>query len=232
MKRPIQNAVSTCRRGARRGIGAVKSLIAGGNGRGPKCPPDLAQVVAAADTRLDRLVVLCGALAGGDGATITTARALPGKPGDPEPELADTETLLAFESHLRRIVSQHAAHGVSKRVKDSLQCCQWLIQAVLDGGRVVPCWDAAARTLSVGRQPVKCFRVPAGNQVAVLAAFQRKGWPFRIANPLAAKNKRDAKLRLNQTVRSLNRHRLARIIRFSGDGTGLGITWRLVHDWR
>jgi hypothetical protein len=42
----------------------------------------------------------------------------------------------------------------------------------------------------------------------------------------------DPKQRLHDTIKALNHCHLLRIIRFSGDGTGEGIVWRLVHDWR
>ena len=79
---------------------------------------------------------------------------------------------------------------------------------------------------------VKCFRVPAPNQEMVLTAFEEEGWPYRVYDPLPPEEGKDAKQRLHETIKALNGHRLARIIRFHGDGTGEGVFWELVHDWR
>ena len=83
------------------------------------------------------------------------------------------------------------------------------------------------RELIVGGQVVKRFRQPASNQEAVLAAFEEEGWPHRVYDPLPLKEDLDAKQRLHETIKSLNGHRRARIMRFFGDGTGEGVCWEL-----
>jgi hypothetical protein len=95
-----------------------------------------------------------------------------------------------------------------------------------------PHWDALRRELTVGGQIVKRFRVPAPNQEAVLSAFEEEGWPAAILDPLPPQDEQDGKQRLHDTIKSLNRSRLARVIRFSGDGTGEGAFWELSGDWR
>jgi hypothetical protein len=100
------------------------------------------------------------------------------------------------------------------------------------GSHLRPHWNAMRRELLVGGQVVKRFRVPAPNQEAVLAAFEEEGWPHRVYDPLPPEDEKDAKRRLHETIKRLNRHRLARIIRFHGDGTGEGVLWELVLDWR
>lgn len=79
---------------------------------------------------------------------------------------------------------------------------------------------------------MKCFLVPAPIQEAILAAFQEEGWPPRIDDPLPGRAEQDPKRRLNNAIKKLNGCRLARVIRFSGDGTGEGVKWKLVTDWR
>ncbi len=98
--------------------------------------------------------------------------------------------------------------------------------------QILPHWDAMRRELLIGGQVVKRFRVPAPNQEAVLAAFEEEGWPHRVYDPLPPEDEKDAKRRLNETIKRLNRHRLARVIRFHGDGTGEGVFWEMIHDWR
>ncbi|MBU4272473.1 MAG: hypothetical protein KKE86_05040 [Planctomycetes bacterium] len=98
--------------------------------------------------------------------------------------------------------------------------------------RLPPRWDATRRELTVDGQVIKRFRVPAANQEAVLAAFEEEGWPPRIFDPLPPRADQESKRRLNETVKALNRSRLARIIRFAGDGTGEGVLWEWVRDWR
>ena len=51
-------------------------------------------------------------------------------------------------------------------------------------GQLLPRWDAMRRELVVDGQIVKRFRLPAVNQVAVLAAFEEEGWSSRIFDPL------------------------------------------------
>lgn len=96
---------------------------------------------------------------------------------------------------------------------------------------LVPRWDAVRRELSVDGQMVKRFRQPAPNQEAVLTAFEEEGWPPRIYDPLSPQAGLDQKRRLHETIKTLNRRRLARVIRFCGDGTGEGVFWELVTDW-
>jgi len=59
--------------------------------------------------------------------------------------------------------------------------------------------------------------------------FQEEDWPGRIDDPLCP-NRTDPQQRLHDTVRALNRHQLHKRIRFSRDGTGEGVVWKLVHE--
>jgi hypothetical protein len=98
--------------------------------------------------------------------------------------------------------------------------------------QLIPRWDELRRELLVDGQIVKRFRVPAPNQAAVLAAFEEESWPSRIFDPLPPQGDVSPKRRLHETIKALNGCRLARVIRFGGDGTGQGVLWEWVRDWR
>ena len=89
----------------------------------------------------------------------------------------------------------------------------------------VPRWDMLRRELFVDGQVVKRFRVPAPNQIAVLAAFQEEGWPPRVFDPLPPDGDQEPKQRLRETIRALNQHQRPPTLRFFGDGTGQGVLW-------
>ena len=92
----------------------------------------------------------------------------------------------------------------------------------------IPCWDRRRRVLSVNRQIVKWFLRPAPNQEIILSAFEEEGWPFRIDDPLPPADELVAKTRLHDTIRWLNRNQRNRLLRFKGDGSGLGLCWYFV----
>jgi hypothetical protein len=91
--------------------------------------------------------------------------------------------------------------------------------------RPAPQWDCDRRELRVGVQLVKQFRLPSPNQETILTAFQEESWPPRIDDPLPQRPDHDAKQRLHDTIRSLNRNQKYRLVRFKGDGTGEGVLW-------
>lgn len=93
----------------------------------------------------------------------------------------------------------------------------------------VPHWDFRLRELQVAGRLVKRFRVPSPNQETILAAFQEEGWPELIDDPLPPKCGQDSKRRVHDTIKNLNRHQQARLLRFCGDGTGKRIRWNF-HD--
>jgi hypothetical protein len=96
----------------------------------------------------------------------------------------------------------------------------------------LPHWDSSRRELLVDGQVVKRFRGPAANQELVLLVFEEEGWPIRVFDPLPPQESQSAKKRLHETIKALNHSRLARVIRFCGDGTGQGVLWEWVRDWR
>ena len=91
-----------------------------------------------------------------------------------------------------------------------------------------PNWDCLLRELRVNGQLVKRYKVPSPNQERVIRTFHEEGWPLRIDDPLPQDTDQDPKKRLNETIKSLNRHQSRRLIRFHGDGTGEGVCWALV----
>ncbi|MGE0761586.1 MAG: hypothetical protein AB7O38_31530 [Pirellulaceae bacterium] len=91
-----------------------------------------------------------------------------------------------------------------------------------------PRWDADYHQLRVGSQIVKEFKLPAADQVRVLAAFEEERWPERISNPLPVGQDTAAKARLEQTILGLNRNQRSRLVEFFPDESGRGVTWRLI----
>jgi hypothetical protein len=89
----------------------------------------------------------------------------------------------------------------------------------------IPTWDRARHLLIFDGQIIKQFKWQAVNQEAVLSAFQEEGWPARIDDPLAPMPALDAKRRLSDTIKCLNRNQQNPLVRFRGDGTGQGVIW-------
>jgi hypothetical protein len=92
-------------------------------------------------------------------------------------------------------------------------------------GCSLPQWDRERRRLLWRGRVVKEFRVPAPNQELILSAFEEEQWPPRIDDPLPLCPEMDAKDRLHEAIKSLNRRRLCKGLRFRGDGSGRGILW-------
>jgi hypothetical protein len=91
-----------------------------------------------------------------------------------------------------------------------------------------PKWHARNRKLWYLRRLVKWYRVPADNQEQILAAFQREHWAPVIHYPLTRKEGLVNKHRLQEAIKSLNRHQINRLIRFRGTGDGTGVLWEPV----
>jgi hypothetical protein len=94
--------------------------------------------------------------------------------------------------------------------------------------RALPIWDQLRRELKYKNRLVKRFRVPAANQELILQAFQEECWPRCIDDPLPPVTSQDAKERLQATIKGLNRHQLASVLRFHGNGNGQQIFWDAV----
>lgn len=93
-----------------------------------------------------------------------------------------------------------------------------------------PQWDRDRHELRVGDCLVKQYKLPSPNQETILMALEEEHWPIRIDDPLPPSRKLDAKQRLHDTIKNLNRNQKQRLIRFMGDGTGQGVRWELMFD--
>ncbi|MDA7924300.1 hypothetical protein N9B60_02775 [Mariniblastus sp.] len=93
-----------------------------------------------------------------------------------------------------------------------------------------PVWDRARRELRLGNKLIKRFKWPAENQERVLDAFEDNGWPTHISDPLEAHDSICPKRRLHDTIKCLNRKQINGLIKFRGDGTGLGVLLQIVTE--
>jgi hypothetical protein len=89
----------------------------------------------------------------------------------------------------------------------------------------IPRWDGDRHELRWGTKLVKRFKEPALNQELILAAFEEEGWPHHLDDPLPNTCNNDAKQRLHDTIKRLNRHQVNRLILFRGNGSGTGVIW-------
>lgn len=92
----------------------------------------------------------------------------------------------------------------------------------------VPSWDG--KRLRWGDVAVREFRQPADNQKLILATFQELGWVAEIDDPLPGSPEVDAKIRLHDTIKDLNRYMRPRLLHFAGDGTGGGVRWEYLGE--
>ena len=106
------------------------------------------------------------------------------------------------------------------------------LQQHLDGGRAArpadnaeagpPRWDPDWRRLFLGDRLLREFRQPAPHQTAILAAFADRGWgAARIPDPLPREpgdTDEEARQRLYETVKNLNRGLPPGTVRFHVDG--------------
>ncbi len=93
---------------------------------------------------------------------------------------------------------------------------------------VIPRWNAERRELTYRGTLVKRFRKSAPNQECLLNAFERQGWPRRIADPLPFEITVVPVDRLHDAIKRLNRTLDAPLLNFGGDGKGTGVCWRVV----
>jgi hypothetical protein len=96
------------------------------------------------------------------------------------------------------------------------------------GADLTPTWNKDRRELRVGSDLVKQFKQPAPNQEIIISAFEEEGWPDVIDDPLPPRAQQDAKRRLHDTINNLNRNQKRPLLRFSGNGCGQGVRWRLL----
>ena len=119
-------------------------------------------------------------------------------------------------------MSSHHSKPLSQTVENEVETSQ-LGASSRPHQPLKPVWDRERRELRLGKIVVKRFKWPAENQELVLDAFEDLGWPPRISNPLAAHPSICPKRRLHDTLKCLNRKQVNELVKFRGDGTGLGV---------
>jgi hypothetical protein len=101
-------------------------------------------------------------------------------------------------------------------------------QGRVAANREVPVWDSAHGELRFRGRLVRRFRNAASNQRTVLDAFQSRGWPEWLQDPLPApENQRiNLKRRLHDTIKNLNREHEASGLHFHAADSGRAVGWR------
>jgi hypothetical protein len=164
-----------------------------------------------------------------DGARVIRAMLDTWTKAHSSPAVPSTNGALNGES-TANLLGQSPAKGygalVPKERNGRLTICQNKLTAV-QAKRIH--WDRTLRELWLDESLVKRFSSPAINQELILSAFEEEGWPPHIDDPLPPVIDIDPKLRLRDTISSLNRHQLLSIIRFHGDGRGTGIRWEVLN---
>src|SRR5207244_13138937 len=74
-----------------------------------------------------------------------------------------------------------------------------------DQGPLKPVWSRKQRILRIGSHIAKRLHKPAASQEPVLDAFQTRGWPRSIPDPLPRVPDLDPQRHLNDTLKNLNR---------------------------
>ena len=88
-----------------------------------------------------------------------------------------------------------------------------------------PRWDENTRSLFVDDKLIKAFRRhPAKNQIDLIEAFEKEGWPPSIPDPFKDSRK------LNETIRQLNKSAVGAVLSFTGDGSGKAVNWQFVEQ--
>jgi hypothetical protein len=82
----------------------------------------------------------------------------------------------------------------------------------------------------LGNKLIKRFKWPAENQERVLDEFEDNGWPSHISDPLEFHDRICPKRRLHDTIKCLNRKQINGLIKFCGDGTGMGVLLQIVTE--
>jgi hypothetical protein len=94
-------------------------------------------------------------------------------------------------------------------------------------GALTPSYDKENRLFAWGRHALKCYRQPSPNQESILLAAEELGWAPWFDDPLPRGGEANPKVRLHDTIKSLNRHQSPHLVRFLGDGTGRRVGWEL-----
>lgn len=94
-------------------------------------------------------------------------------------------------------------------------------------GQLAPQYNRAGRVFRWGNHVLKHFRQPSPNQELILSAAEELDWPVWFDDPLPRGMVRNAKVRLHDTIKDLNRRQRIFLIHFMGDGTGTRLGWEL-----
>jgi hypothetical protein len=92
----------------------------------------------------------------------------------------------------------------------------------------IPYWDGRLLQLWWRGACIREYRHDAANQRLVLDGFEAEQWPKRLDDPLPREQGVNVKIRLCETIKGLNRGQRPHLLRFRGDGTGLGVRWEPV----
>ncbi len=96
------------------------------------------------------------------------------------------------------------------------------------GTRELPHYDRFKRTLSFRGVVVKQLRRRAPNQEAVLLAFEERGWPEEIDNPLPPDEGTAPAVQLHDTLKSLNHDQEPFTIDFRMTSNGTRVRWQVI----
>src|SRR4051812_16934362 len=148
--------------------------------------------------------------------------------GPQEPVPAGLWTLGALLQRLQQGREDRAEVTLTEVVADEggLTPSGRLLMVLLAGREARPRYDAASRELRWRGRLVKRLERAGSNQLPVLLEFERQGWPARIDDPLPPDRGTDAKVRLRETVNSLNDRHKYHGIRFMVIDGGVG--WEAV----
>ncbi len=91
--------------------------------------------------------------------------------------------------------------------------------------RNVPMYDSGNRVLYWHGAIIKTWGRGATTQDPVLAAFEEEDWPDMILDPISPDPEQDAKERLRETVKRLNKDLKAGTIRFFTTRSGTAVRW-------
>jgi hypothetical protein len=100
------------------------------------------------------------------------------------------------------------------------------LRGVFQLGRLVPSYDAERRIFRWGQHVLKHFRQPSPSQEVILRTAEELGWPAWFDDPLP-RGHGNAKQRLHDTIKDLNRRQKPYLVHFLGDGTGTRVGWQL-----
>jgi hypothetical protein len=92
-------------------------------------------------------------------------------------------------------------------------------------GELVPHYDKDERIFGWGARTLKSFRQPSCNQELLLLTAEELKWPAWFDDPLPKQAGKNAKKRLHDTIKDLNRRQTSHLIHFKGDGTGTRVGW-------